>query len=216
MKCFYKTISLLALLLGSMAPLSMAQSAELPAESVQLIQNSTNLELEDIVELAHELALLSPECADQILAQILATRTSWSDLELASVFSAIVSSLPETLNDLHQDPDAVQQAVETGQVDASLFSNSMSIALLNVIATSPSISDEQRLRAGYTVAHSVDHAGDTAAIKRLANGELMDGSSDEHDEHVQAKENLRSHAQVLEEFEEAQDDSDPGDTTSDN
>ncbi|MFI3242630.1 MAG: hypothetical protein R3Y56_00080 [Akkermansia sp.] len=213
MKCLIKTICLLVPVLGSMAPLSMAQSVELPAAVTQLIQKSSKLELKDLVDLVHALTLQNPDAADQILSLVLESRSSWSDLEVASIFSSVVSALPETRDALVKVPEEVQKALETGAIDESKIADSMGVALLNVLAGSPVIADEQRQRLGAVVAHAVTHAGDTAAINRLANGELDDGTLT-LDEEVQAKEDPRSHEAVLEEFEDAQDDSDPGDTTS--
>ncbi len=201
----------------------MAQSADLSAESAQLIQQSNTLSTSNLIDLVHSLTLLSPDSADKVLEQTLASRDSWSDLDLASVFAAVVSALPETRDALVKHPDVVQTAIETGAVDTTKIIEPMAVTLLNIIASASNIDDEQRSRVGAIIAHAVVHAGDTAAINRLANGELLDGSSDVHDEEVQAKEDPRSHASVLADYEEAlddfessSDDSAPGDTTSDN
>ncbi len=213
MKCLVKTASLLAVMLASVAPMSMAQSPALPAEAEQLLVKSTNLEMKELIDLVHALALEYPESADLVLQQALASRNSWTDVELASIFATVVTSLPDTRDALGREPEEVQRAIETGEVDTTKIKDQMGVALLNVIATASSVGQEQRARAGAVIAHAVDHATDIAAINRLAKGELSNGMYDTLDEHVQAKENPRSHERVYEEFEEAQDDSTAGDTT---
>ncbi len=206
MKLYKKIAPLFLALAGVVAPLEAA-TATLPAEAVQLIQNSKSLEVADLAELLHELTLNSPECADQILALALSLRESWSDAEIATLFGAVVSAIPETRAALAQVPEEVASAIETGVVNTDVITNEMGVALLNVIAESASIDDEQKGRVSTLIADTVVAINDAVAVNRLANGELSDGTDDAIDELTQAKENPSSNQEVVEEFFEAQDDS---------
>lgn len=207
-------ISSLALLVSlGFAPLSAATQAVLPASSVQLIQNSKSLEVEDLATMLHELALLNPECADQILEAVLNTRDAWSDSDLAAIFASIVSALPETSKALAQVPEEVQRAIETKEVNKDAVTDAMGIALLNVIATTPVVDDEQRSRVGSLISDAVLAISDIDTVNRIANGELSDAFTDTDDEVTQAKEDPQSHSTVVEEFVEAQVGSSAGSVT---
>lgn len=209
MKIALKTATVLLLSLASLATLNAAPSSSLSAESVSLIQNSQSLEFADFALLVHNIAVDNPDLADEILALALSTRSDWTDEQIITLFAAAASANADAHYALSLEPDAVQEALQSGVIDEDSVLDEMAIKLLSVLIENSSIDAEQCARLSSLLVDDINNR-EAAAIPDLATGYLPYTTDLFAEDLYRAKEAVRSEYEVLEEFESVPS---PGDVT---